>query len=63
MNDDAATQCTHLDKRITWLGVRKLGSRKVFVFQCQSCGRTFCTHTPFLSMTDTRQLMKAATLA
>ncbi|HUU43720.1 MAG TPA: hypothetical protein VMY39_02950 [Planctomycetota bacterium] len=63
MPDNDSQSCTHLDRKIPWLGVRIRHGRKRFVFRCQGCGQTFCTQRPFTRMTDVRPLMNASLLA
>ena len=48
--------CAHLDQRLRWLGIRNAKGRKVYLFRCMGCGKTFSSHSPLSIEHDTRLL-------
>lgn len=53
---EAHSNCIHLDQKLRWFGYRLDHDRKLYLFQCLGCGKSFTSQVPLPVMNATGPL-------
>ena len=56
MADPVRERCIHLDQRVRWFGYRQDHGRKLHLFQCLGCGKSFASQVPLPAKSATGPL-------
>ena len=46
MAERVRDHCIHLDQQLRWFGYRQEHGRKLYLFQCLGCKKSFASHVP-----------------